>query len=211
MHYKDVVNKAKIAPILRIEDICSRRNLLAHESIQLNRWVKEGKLIRLKRGLYALPESERKQLLSPLWLANQLYWPSYISLEYALSSYGIIPEAVGAFTSVTTLKTSHCGNALGTFGYKNIAMKYFFGFKNIQDGGGAQYWIADPEKAVLDFIHLSIPRGVRVNADLFIRNYRFQNLEKLQIKRFREYTARFSNERVQKAGRNLIGLIRSGK
>ncbi|MBI2339466.1 MAG: type IV toxin-antitoxin system AbiEi family antitoxin domain-containing protein, partial [Deltaproteobacteria bacterium] len=81
--------------------------------LNLTRWVKGGKIIRLKRGLYTLPDDRRKIRFSPMGLANALYSPSYLSLEFALSWYDMIPERVSAMTSVSRLKTAKFSNPMG--------------------------------------------------------------------------------------------------
>jgi predicted transcriptional regulator of viral defense system len=80
----------------------------------LGRWVRQGYLVRLRQGYYALPEF-RKSTEFVLWLANIIYKPSYISLHTALSFYGIIPVAVPQITSVTTLKTIGFSNDFGEY------------------------------------------------------------------------------------------------
>src|SRR3989338_7443923 len=64
----------------------------------LHRYTKSGFITRLKRGLYAFPDA----LPPNIFIANKLYEPSYVSLEFALSYHGIIPETVYTITSITT-------------------------------------------------------------------------------------------------------------
>lgn len=68
---------------------------------RLSRWVAEGKLIKLRRGKYLLPEQQRRKEVSDGYLFNYLYGPSYVSLHSALELYGLIPEAVFAIEAVT--------------------------------------------------------------------------------------------------------------
>ncbi len=56
--------------------------------VQLSRFIQRGWLIQLKRGLYCFSPDKLEEFV----LANQLYRPSYISLETALNYYGIIPD-----------------------------------------------------------------------------------------------------------------------
>src|SRR3989338_570521 len=64
----------------------------------LHRYTKRGLTLKVKRGLYALPD-----LLPPdIYIANSLYRPSYVSREFALSYHRIIPETVYEITSVST-------------------------------------------------------------------------------------------------------------
>lgn len=116
--------------------------------------LKKGDLIALKRGLYMLSEDYGKTI-SPELTANLLYGPSYISLEYALSRYGIIPEKVFEITSVTTGKKKYFQTPLGNFSYRTLKPEYFgiaYHPWDAEDGG---YLIASPEKALCDKLYLS--------------------------------------------------------
>jgi predicted transcriptional regulator of viral defense system len=119
----------------------------------LGRWVRQGYLVRLRQGYYALPEF-RKSTEFVLWLANIIYKPSYISLHTALSFYGIIPEAVPQITSVTTLKTIKFSNDFGEYSYKNIKPDMMFGYDLREMEGGRRIMFATPEKALIDLLYL---------------------------------------------------------
>ena len=82
---------------------------------QLNRWKKRGLVVKLKRGVYMFNRDERKLNPGDFFIANQLCAPSYISLESALSFYGLIPERVADTTSVTTKKTLSIRSIEGFF------------------------------------------------------------------------------------------------
>jgi len=95
------------------------------------RYAKKGLIIRLKRGLYALAD----YLPIDEIIANKLRTPSYISLEYALSYYGVIPETVYEITSVTT-KSARRFKVLGKeFSFRKIKTAAFSGYlpKKIND------------------------------------------------------------------------------
>ena len=96
--------------------------------VQLHRWVKKGKLISLRRGLYSLTETYRRQPLSPLRVANELYKPSYLSGLWVLSFLGLIPEMVVGYTCISTRVTRSFTNVFGKFIYYNIKPDCFFGF-----------------------------------------------------------------------------------
>ena len=66
---------------------------------QLYRWSRAGKVIPLRRGMYALADRYRRVPVPPATLANALYFPSYLSGHWALGFYGLIPEAVPVYTS----------------------------------------------------------------------------------------------------------------
>ena len=117
---------------------------------KIGRLVKDGKLIPLTRGLY-----ENNKNASGLYLANAIYGPSYISFNYALAYYGLIPEAVYNFTSATTekKKKKSFSNRFGTFSYRDIPRDaYPYGI-NIIDEGKYSFMIASKEKALCDKLY----------------------------------------------------------
>ena len=87
-------------------------------NLQVSQWKKSGLLLPLKRNLYVLNEYDSKKTPSRFYIANQLVFPSYISLETALSFYGVIPERVYSVTSVTSKKTAQFSNSFGTFTFR---------------------------------------------------------------------------------------------
>jgi predicted transcriptional regulator of viral defense system len=121
---------------------------------QLYRWIKTGKVIALRRGMYVLGEPYRRTAPSPAYLANIIYRPSYLSGAWALSYFGMIPESVPVYTSVTTRKPRTFENAFGTFRYQNIKASLFFGYEPLIIVG-AKVLVARIEKALVDFFYLS--------------------------------------------------------
>lgn len=119
----------------------------------LVRWVKKGYLIRLRRGFFTFAEYRSKPDYA-LYFANRIYAPSYVSLHTALAFYGMIPEAVVQFTSVTSLKTAGFKNAFGEYAYHSVKSELMFGYelKPLQDKRTVQ--LASPEKALLDLLYL---------------------------------------------------------
>lgn len=127
---------------------------------QLSRWVKSGRLLQLRRGVYALPEAYRPRLPHSFEVANLLTRPSYVSLESALSHHGVIPEAVFSAVSVTTARAGEFDTPLGRYGFRHIVSSLFWGYVT-EAAGGAEYLVARPEKALLDLVHLR-PGGERL-------------------------------------------------
>ena len=121
--------------------------------VQLSRWCKSGKLLSLRRGMYAFPETSMSTRINPALLANRLYSPSYISTYWALGLYGLIPEKVVSYTSVTQRVTRQFNNTFGLFRYQHIKEAAFFGYR-MHDLNGDRVLIAEPEKALLDMWHL---------------------------------------------------------
>ncbi|MCD4773450.1 MAG: hypothetical protein K8R41_08725 [Bacteroidales bacterium] len=114
---------------------------------------KSGQLIRLKKGLYIVSQDITNQSISKELIANHLYGPSYISLENALSHYGLIPERVYNTCSVTTKRKKSYDTPLGNFNYSSVPEKYFsIGIRQEIIQNSYAYLIASPEKALCDLI-----------------------------------------------------------
>lgn len=82
-------------------------------------------------------------------ISAEIYRPSYISLESALSRYGILSQIPYVLTCVTPRNPRIFQTSFGTIEYRGIQKKYFFGRQN-----HGNYSVAEPEKALLDFIYL---------------------------------------------------------
>jgi predicted transcriptional regulator of viral defense system len=104
--------------------------------------------LKARNGLYALridPPPEEA-------VANRLYAPSYVSFEYALARYGIIPESVYAVTSATTRTTREFIVSNKSFTYSHIKKQAFRGYRT-EKTGGVTVLIAEPEKALVDYLY----------------------------------------------------------
>jgi len=166
-----------------------------HAQRRLTDWSKAGKVIALRRGLYALPKAERKIEPHPFQVANQLVAGSYVSLEMALRYYSIIPEHVAMVTSVSTGRPQAFENLFGRFQYRHIHSNYFFGMEYRLILGNQYAYIAFPEKALLDLIYL------RKGGDSpeFIYSLRLQNLEQLDLNRLEQFADRFNKPKIRRA------------
>lgn len=174
---------------------------------QLGRWCKQGLLLQLRRGLYILNKDDRKIEPSRLYLAGQLYQPSYVSLEYALSRYGLIPERVADVTSVSTKKTARFSNDFGTFSYQTVKPSAFRGFISGKDEAGLPYFIAEPEKAVADFIYLNLAKiAAGLVEKTLLESFRFQHLDSLNKTKVTAYFGLFNNTKMRQIGAVLRGM-----
>lgn len=206
MKFEDLRTLMSNRPYFRPEDLHMGGAVLPYELVQLSHWTKSGKVQRLKKGLYTLSPENRRRTLTALELADPLYRPSYISLEWALSRFGIIPEAVGTLTSVSSLKTAVFKNEYGAFTYQHVDTEFYFGFTH--EVLPAPHFLATPEKAILDFIHLSIPRSLPITPELLVQGYRLQNLGRLKRKKMIEALGLFKTPRVQAGGKIVLDLMR---
>ena len=120
--------KAKDYPLFKYVDLLKWFPNDNEQTIKQNlkSWVKKELLERIIKGVYKLKETEIKE---EFLLASYLDEGSYISLESALSFYGMIPEFPYSITSVTTKKTKKFTTNYGIFSYRKIKPDLFFGFK----------------------------------------------------------------------------------
>ena len=161
---------------------------------QLHRWSRAGKLVPLRRGMYTFVDRYRRTPVSPAALANALYPPSYVSGLWALAFYGLIPEGVSAYTSVTTRTPRRFDNPFGAFRYTAIKRSFFFGYRTVSVAG-ADVVLATPEKALLDLFHLS--RGDWDRARML--EMRFQQTALVDRRRLRDGARRMGKPRVLRA------------
>lgn len=185
----------------------------AHQPMrnQLTRWNRNGLLIQLRRGIYILNENDRKVFPSRFFFANQIMWPSYVSLESALGHYGLIPESVKDVTSVTSKKTVRFKNKTGEFIYQHIKPEVFRGYHFFKDESGLDVFIAEPEKAIVDFFYLNLGKFKRLSRDIFKDSYRFQNTEILSTRKILFYAQAFKNKRLEDISREFCKFIEEEK
>jgi predicted transcriptional regulator of viral defense system len=172
--------------------------------------IRQGMIIRVKKGLYVFGDSYRRYPYSKELLANLVYGPSYLSLDYALAYYGIIPERVEALTSVTLSRSRRFHTPVGLFLYRQIAPRaYETGAVRVEAEHEQAFLIASPEKALADKI--VAVRGTRIASVVEMSRFLEEDL------RIDSGTLRsFSAERIDEFAlhyrslklRNLAGLVR---
>ncbi|MBO4512056.1 MAG: type IV toxin-antitoxin system AbiEi family antitoxin domain-containing protein [Victivallales bacterium] len=122
----------------------------SNKAQRISLMLKKGEIIQIRRGLYAFAEALRKGLIVEGVLANMIYGPSYVSEEFALSYYGLIPEAVYAVTSVCIGRSRSFDTPFGRYAYRYSRSKaYSIGIDRIGDKGRS-FLMASPEKALFD-------------------------------------------------------------
>jgi predicted transcriptional regulator of viral defense system len=145
--------------------------------LQLSRWVKDGRLIQLRRGLYALAPVWRKAEAHPFLIANRLQRGSYVSAQSALAFHGIIPEHVPVVTSLGPGRPETVQNLLGAFQFNHLARQLIFGYSQIEVASAQLAFVASPEKALLDLIYLT----PGADSEEYLRQLRLQNPEAINI------------------------------
>ena len=84
-------------------------------------------------------------------LAGAIYGPSYLSFDFVLAWYGLLPETVQTFTSATLNKRKHkrVGNYFGVYTYRDVpAIAYPLGVQ-LHREENYYFQMATPEKALL--------------------------------------------------------------
>jgi hypothetical protein len=144
-----------------------------HPRVKINDMLKKGEIIRVKKGLYVFGEAYTHALYSKETLANLIYGPSYISLEYALSFYGLIPERVETITSITNKRNKRFVTPVGDFCYRYISPSLFPpGVTLHEQDRYHSILIATKEKALCDVLYFADPL---MDQDA-LASYLFQNL-----------------------------------
>lgn len=124
--------------------------------------LSKGVIVRVKKGLYIFGEKWRRKAYSREILANLIYGPSCVSLDYALHYHGLIPERVEAVTSVTPKRSTRFNTPVGLFLYSSVPEAGFaFGLARVELEDGRAFLIAAPEKALADKLRQGRGLGLR--------------------------------------------------
>jgi len=182
------------------------RNLFAKRTegareLLLNRAVKSGEILRLKRGLYVLASEYRKSDLHPFAVAAVLHSPSHISLETALAYHGLIPEAVYQVASVTIQRSRAFDTPLGVFSFHCVPTHYpRAGVEALKMTDPFWAYVASPLRAIADMIYLN--RTVTWKEDgpaYLLESLRMEehDLRQIEFGRYEEIVDSFRGRRVK--------------
>jgi predicted transcriptional regulator of viral defense system len=116
-------------------------------------------------------------------LVNVLRSHAYVSLDSALREYGISTQDSRVLTCVTTGRPREFHGSTIHISYRGISEHLYWGFKRKKTRYGG-YQIAEPEKALLDWIYLSLQGGLAPALDEL-------NLRELSRRKLVEYAKRF--------------------
>jgi len=186
------------AALLQVGDV-SRKEL----SVQLSRWVGSGRLIRLRRGVYAIAKPYRQAEPHPFLVANTLRRNSYVSLQSVLAFHGLIPEYVPVCTSVTTSRSEKLETELGTYVYRRIGSRYFFGFGRQEVAPNQHSFVAMPEKALLDLVYLT-PGG---ETPEYLQELRLQHVDALDDETLEKLADRMGKPKLRSAVKVIRRLV----
>jgi predicted transcriptional regulator of viral defense system len=196
MKLDEFLKKVRGLPVINTEHLLTGITNPGPVQVQISRWCKAGRLIKLKNNIYLLSENLRKLEINEFHIASLLKTPSYISLEKALEYYGLIPEAVSVYTSVTTKRPGRLKTAIGTFDYRHVKNELFWGYKPVTVNKQMAF-IAFPEKALLDFFYL---KGLRDDF-AYLDEMRLQNLEEINNSKLLEFAKRFDTPGIVKTAK----------
>ncbi len=208
MKFLEFQKKLANHPLFSIHDL---KIIFRHENIntihkQIMLWNKQAKIFKIKNGLYVLSSDYSKKNISPEIISTKLYSPSYISLEYALSYYGIIPDAVFEITAITTKTTRYFETKYGLFSYRKIKKSCFFGFET-QRKNDFSYYFASIAKAMLDFLYLN-SKKLKIDYQTW-QDLRFQNLEKINFNLLKKFAFKFNQKKLNLLINNLEQYAKS--
>lgn len=175
----------------------------ARPRMKISAMLTKGDIIRVKKGLYILGEPLRRCPFCRELLANLIYGPSCLSLEYALHYHGLTPERVETITSITCGRSRSFTTPVGTFSYRMIPLQAFrTGMDRIELGDGRSFLMAVPEKALAD--RIVAERGIGIATQKELHDYLLTDLRvdpdtlrRLDPARLVEIAHRYRSRRVQ--------------
>lgn len=169
---------------------------------QLSRWVKVGRLLQLRRGLYALAPPYRKVAPHPFLVANRLVRGSYVSLQSALAHHGLVPEHVPVTTSMTTGRPQRRENPLGSFEYHHVQKDLLTGYRLESLGDGQEALVATPAKALADLVGL-VPGA---DSRAYLSELRLQEIDRIDLRGLGDHPILGGRPKIQRALRHLARL-----
>jgi len=130
---------------------------------KINKLKKDGLLQTLKRGLYLHKSPFANTITSKEIIANTLLSPSYISFDYALYFYALIPESVYDVTSATIKRSKSFTTDIGTFSFKQVKKELYPTGLKIESLKSGNFIIASKEKALCDKIYYT--KDIKINSE----------------------------------------------
>jgi len=164
------------------------RYSLATIRVMMHRLAQRGEIIRLEKGVYCL-NVEKVDFMA---YACERYAPSYISFETALSVHNILSQKTFHITLATTNRTKKKSVLDREMNYHHIDNRRYWGYGRV---GG--YLLADPEKAFLDLLYLSLRGWATCDTQEM-------NLSLFNKKKLRTYAKRFDFPEMEKKVREIF-------
>ena len=206
MKWEELLKIVKDQPVVETYMLTNQVADLPKLRVQLSRWVKAKKLNKIKNGIYLLSENYRTKPSRLDYLSTLINRPSYISFEYALADYGLIPELIPNITLITTRRPIKRSVEGRLFIYRNVKKELFWGFVAKGEKNFEAFY-AEPEKALLDLLYFT--RG-KID-DVFIDELRLQNTEILDSNKLMEYAKRFDSPKILRAAKYVCRYLERQK
>ena len=167
--------RAQCGEVFDYQTLLTVLTLYASPRDKISDLLRKKIIIRVKKGLYVFAQDEHSQPYRFETLANLIYGPSYISLDYALQIHGLIPERVETVTSVTIGQSKYFTTPVGNFSYRRIRLEaYAMGIDLIENSDGNSFLLATPEKALVD--KLQSDRGFAIRSLTALEQYLTESL-----------------------------------
>jgi len=192
MNYLEFQNSLKNFPVFSIRDI--KKAFPNFDNRRLVEWQHKKYIQKLRREYYYFPDQKKDENFL-FFAANKMYHPSYVSMESALAYYHFIPEGVFMISSISSRNTASFNTCIGDFTFYSIKKSYFFGYKIIQINDHP-IKMAEPEKALLDFLYLK-----KLNALEDMENLRLNTLEinqTIDFQKLNQYQKIFQSKTLDK-------------
>lgn len=203
MYFQKVSSYLRNLPLFESECLFAGAENPQQVQRQLADWVRAGKVVQLRRGLYTLAQPHQSKHPHSYVIANRMVKASYVSLHTVLSHYDLIPEHVAVVTSITTGRPGTWQNLYGHFSYQHIQPDLFFGFEYRQVTQAQWAYMATPEKALLDLIYLT----PGADNEGYIRALRLQNLDQLNVERLTTYVERINKPKLKRVLPYIVQVI----
>ena len=194
-----LADESRTNSILRLDDLARRYNI--QEVVAgnaLRRYEARGLVEHISNKIYI---NKLNQQFSARELVNVLRPDSYISLESALVERGIISQSPAVLTCVTLGYPKTFRSRSVTIVYRKISQELFWGFQQKKTRYNS-YRIAEPEKALLDWIYLSRQEGLPTPLDEI-------NVQFLDVSKLRSYAKRFPRTVDEVVKELLLDRIRA--
>lgn len=202
MKFEDVLELVGNAPVFRTSTLVAASRRTSGEAIrrQLDRWVKSGRVVMVRRGVYCLAPPYAKVRPHPFVLANAMSQGSYVSLQSALALYGVIPEHVPVTTSITPGRPETVENTIGIFSFRHVKRSLLWGYRELEVAAGQFALVASPEKSLLDLLYITSGS----DDPSYLDELRAEPQPPFEPSRFLDMAARTGSSKVLRAARRLV-------
>lgn len=196
----EIIRKKAVTDEFDYYFLLSCLNGLKHPRDKITHLLRSGAIIRVKKGLYVFGPEYSRRPFSRESLANLIYGPSYVSLEYALSFYGMIPEKIEMVTSVTNKRNKFFETPIGNFSYSYLSTeKYSEQITQVELDEFHNVLMAGKEKALADklyFLKEEIPPKEMFS---FLTNnlrIEMETLKELDVRRVKRLMQIYKNKNI---------------